>query len=82
MSAFCMPMHGTFTPGESLLTPTGRLAEELKRESNEEYTFKLDSDDLTGRDPRLATIFVMPVARTAQPSILVQAGHLHCLGRH
>jgi hypothetical protein len=59
MSAFYMPMHGNFArPGESLLTPTGQAAEEerMKRESNEEYTFKLDSDDLTGTDPRLATI--------------------------
>ena len=51
LSAFCMPMEGhmLLRQGDALVTPTSHLAEQhLKGEANENYSFHLESDQLTG----------------------------------
>ena len=50
LSAFCMPMEAhVLRQGDALVTPTSHQAEQrLKRESNEDYSFHLESEELTG----------------------------------
>lgn len=53
ISAFCMPMEGGIFPSNEMLLPTSlpfqhQNQRQLKRESNEEYAFNIDSEDYTG----------------------------------